>query len=141
MIPFLQAATVAAVLASAAPAWVNPPLDSNSPASGAVIQFPAPTLDASQLPSYTSAKAAAPPSLSLAPVAKRDVPDTRHHQSAHLRDNHPAPSKIERGNQISTWLNRQELMRTERPLGYPPLPGSPRWYTAVYPSPWGYPPR
>jgi len=118
MIPSLQAATVAAVLASAAPAWVNPPLDSNSPASGAVIQFPAPTLDASQLPSYTSAKAAAPPSLSLAPVAKRDVPDTRHHQSAHLRDNHPAPSKIERGNKISTWLNRQELMRTERPLAW-----------------------
>ena len=138
MIPFLQAATVAAVLASAAPARVNPPLASNSPASGAVIQFPAPTLDASQLPS--SAKAGTPPSLSLPPVAKRDVPDTRHHQSAHLRDNHPATSKVERGNQISTWLNRQELMRTERPLGYPPLPGSPR-YTAVYPSPWGYPPR
>src|SRR5437879_1696284 len=114
MIPFLQAATAAAVLAGAAPTWVNPPMDSNLSASSAVIQFPSPTLNASQLPSDTSAKTATPPSLSLPPVAKRDAPDTRHHQSARLRDN-PAASKIERGNKISTWLNRQELMRTERP--------------------------
>ena len=120
----VQVAMVAAALASGASDWVNPPPDSNSPPGGVANQFPAPPPNTSAAVSHTPTEAAKTGS-SLPPVAKRVAPHTRAHQPAHVRDNRSTPSKIARGNDITTWLNRQELMRIGRRPDYPMLPGRP----------------
>src|SRR6266496_492651 len=136
MTHFFQAVTVAATLAAAASSWINPPPDSNSPPADIANPSQAPILNNAPMASHPPAEATKP-AFPFPSIAKRSVPHSRRHRPAHVRDHHPAPSEVARGNEITSWLNRQELARTKHSVQYPALPGWPT-HRAVYTSPWGY---